>query len=744
MRRKKLLTWILATLCVGALSFGAACGGSGGSSSASSSSESVYSGTSSSIPDDSSSSDEISSSTPDSDSSSDEISSSTPDEDSSSDEVSSSTPDEDSSSDEVSSSTSDEHVHDFKNQAVNDQYLVEEATCVSKAVYYYSCNCGESGTSTFETGDLADHNYGTFINEVPAQEGVDGEKGHYHCPTCEKNFDENKNEITDLRIPALEPIVDDFTITRVDAFGEESTSGSYVLFGSYPQTDVTEEMGTALNQIAGLPSTNNAWKDYGWYFDGEVDEYAWYIDLNYQGERYRGVYYVKYRPFNITVGSNVAESSIAQLKTGYIKDSVYWFKYEPIKWTILEEKNGVATLFANVVLDSQEYQTGYTEVDGVFYTNDPNASENTPANLYEYATIRSWLNNDFYNLAFNTSQKALIKDFTDTTDKVTLPIEGFHSNYGLTGAVERDVTGYAFSQGIDTFSCMTKTEYFWYTENDNYYVYFGNRTWAAYILGVMGVVPMIEIELEQSTGCASHDFGSNYYTTPTHHFLMCANCDATTHKAEHSFVEGGCECGLRSYSEGLEFTKNSDNQSCSVSVGTCTDAHIIIPRVYDSRPVTAISDDGFRDCKFLKSIELPDTLKTIGTYAFSGSGLTTVTIPSSVETLGRGAFYDADSLITVTFNEGLKLIEGSVFSCCTKLEELILPNTVESIGDYAMHLCENLTKVVLGENITHMGYGVFESSTNLTVYCKPTSQPTAWGYYWNPSGRPVVWGYTGV
>ena len=60
---------------------------------------------------------------------------------------------------------------------------------------------------------LAEHTYGEWIAEVSADGTTDGVKGHYHCAVCGKNFDAQKTELTDLRIPA--PIA---VVTTEDAF----------------------------------------------------------------------------------------------------------------------------------------------------------------------------------------------------------------------------------------------------------------------------------------------------------------------------------------------------------------------------------------------------------------------------------------------------------------------------------------------------------------------------------------------
>ena len=55
------------------------------------------------------------------------------------------------------------HEHDFSLQNTTDAYLSTSASCTAKATYYYSCECGEKGNETFESGETLPHN---FANEV--------------------------------------------------------------------------------------------------------------------------------------------------------------------------------------------------------------------------------------------------------------------------------------------------------------------------------------------------------------------------------------------------------------------------------------------------------------------------------------------------------------------------------------------------------------------------------------------------
>lgn len=63
-----------------------------------------------------------------------------------------------------------QHKHTYNKQIVETKYLKSSATCTTKAVYYYSCECGEKGTETFESGEPKGH------TEVPI--------GAAKAPTC--------------------------------------------------------------------------------------------------------------------------------------------------------------------------------------------------------------------------------------------------------------------------------------------------------------------------------------------------------------------------------------------------------------------------------------------------------------------------------------------------------------------------------------------------------------------------------
>ena len=179
--------------------------------------------------------------------------------------------------------------------------------------------------------------------------------------------------------------------------------GDTVGLGLYPQSDVTAELGESLSSVYAqvLPSADNAngWTSYGYYAneDNGVD-FAWYIDVDTDNDGvkdYRGVYFDAYRPIYTNVAAT--ENNSYQSRNGYDTGTVYWFKYEPIKWTVLTVDGGKATLFAQFAIDCRDiYFLRTDRQDGIH------------ANNYAESAVRAWLNGSFLNTAFNELERSYL------------------------------------------------------------------------------------------------------------------------------------------------------------------------------------------------------------------------------------------------------------------------------------------------------------------------------------------------
>ncbi len=114
---------------------------------------------------------------------------------------------------------------------------------------------------------------------------------------------------------------------------------------------------------------------------------------------------------------------------------------------------------------------------------------------------------------------------------------------------------------------------------------------------------------------------------------------------------------------------------------------------------TKISGNAFKNCEKLKSITLPNNLKTLTGGAFQGcKSLESVTIPASVNWLGGSAFADCTNLKTATIKSYPdRSLGGALFKNCTALENINIPNDNRLIHNIVygetVNNCPNFRKV---------------------------------------------------
>ena len=98
----------------------------------------------------------------------------------------------------------------------------------------------------------------------------------------------------------------------------------------------------------------------------------------------------------------------------------------------------------------------------------------------------------------------------------------------------------------------------------------------------------------------------------------------------------------------------------------------------------------------LRKVVLNEGLKRIGVNAFDGCRLLkSITIPSTVNGVGHGAFANCFNLQDVVLKEGIKWIGIKAFSDCKKLKSITIPSTVVDIGTCAFRGCNNLREVII-------------------------------------------------
>jgi hypothetical protein len=214
-----------------------------------------------------------------------------------------------------------------------------------------------------------------------------------------------------------------------------------------------------------------------------------------------------------------------------------------------------------------------------------------------------------------------------------------------------------------------------------------------------------------------------------------------------------------------------------------------IKKVVIENGIRSIGDSAFYGCTGLTSVTIPDSVTSIGSYAFYDTawynnqpdglvyagkvaykmkgdcpseivikdgtlgitdgafedctGLTSVTIPDSVTSIGRDAFYNTawynnqpnglvyagkvaykmkgDCPSEVVIKDGTLGIAGYAFSGCTSLTSIDIPDSVTSIGWSAFAFCESITRIDIPDSVTSIGESVFSGCSSLTSVAIPGS-----------------------
>jgi len=162
---------------------------------------------------------------------------------------------------------------------------------------------------------------------------------------------------------------------------------------------------------------------------------------------------------------------------------------------------------------------------------------------------------------------------------------------------------------------------------------------------------------------------------------------------------------------------------------------------------TSISFAAFTDCYSLTSIDIPDSVTSIGENVFFNcTGLTTCTIGDGVTSIGSNAFFNCISLTSVnipdgvisigyqtfcnctgltscTIGSGVTTIGNNAFDGCTSLTSIDIPDSVTSIGENAFYNCTGLTTCTIGDDVTSIGASAFYNCYSLTSIVSNATNP---------------------
>ena len=245
----------------------------------------------------------------------------------------------------------------------------------------------------------------------------------------------------------------------VPAAAADWQTGDVVTLGSYPQSRVTDDA-----TIAALNAVVKTWVSYGCYSgtgsisDGRMSakDYMQYCDVTVDGQKYRGVQFTQYRP-KIT-GYGASADNSYQDDNGYAANTVYWFRYEPLNWRVLDPTTGL--VLCETVIDSQPVNSYALGDSGKYYGD---ADKTHYANNYAESSVRAWLNDAFYATAFTALQQNAITETTLDNSAYSTGFSGFDSasttdKVFLLSYREAQNTAYGFSGNINANDAARQAE----------------------------------------------------------------------------------------------------------------------------------------------------------------------------------------------------------------------------------------------------------------------------------------------
>ena len=244
---------------------------------------------------------------------------------------------------------------------------------------------------------------------------------------------------------------DDFLLSNRGYYIYLENYHSYINYGSFPQTVVTDE--DLISNLDNLSQTNN--KGY----------------LEYDGAEYLQV------TSKVTSNSNLFHDH-----SRIYSDTTYYCKVEPIKWRLLGQHYGYYVLLSEYILDKQVYDDTW-DIENINSTK-------IYCNNYEYSFIRQWLNDEFYNSAFSDTEKLGVLNTEvdnsvastgydinyyhskDTLDKVYLiSYQEIMENSGLSQEGEKlmaDSTDYARLNGCNISDYTNPAAQWWLRSSVNF------------------------------------------------------------------------------------------------------------------------------------------------------------------------------------------------------------------------------------------------------------------------------------
>ncbi|WP_455259052.1 leucine-rich repeat protein [Ruminococcus sp.] len=156
--------------------------------------------------------------------------------------------------------------------------------------------------------------------------------------------------------------------------------------------------------------------------------------------------------------------------------------------------------------------------------------------------------------------------------------------------------------------------------------------------------------------------------------------------------------------------------------------------------LTSIGNNAFGMCNSLTSVNLHRGISLKKNVFQDCKSLTSVTLPSDLTSVPDSTFFGCSALTSIDIPDSVKTIEQNAFGHCTSLESVVISEGVELIANGAFYNC-GLTSITIPSTVKEIKMGAFKNCMSLMEVTVPPTVTTigdmAFGYWWN--GDPQVW-----
>lgn len=190
-----------------------------------------------------------------------------------------------------------------------------------------------------------------------------------------------------------------------------------------------------------------------------------------------------------------------------------------------------------------------------------------------------------------------------------------------------------------------------------------------------------------------------------------------------------------------EYTVNDGNATITKFLGPVGSANpnfydIKIPSELGGHPVTGLGEysfaanpyDGHQGnplCSKIRSVTIPQSVTSIGYYAFEGcTNLNPLTIKGPITSMGNYAFAGSTYLTSLTLYDDIQTIGNFAFLGSTSLKTVTLPKNLTSIGEYAFACCSELESITIPENVKTINPKTFADCSKLEYIILPAGLTT--------------------